>query len=63
MEAAEGIIKIVNENMCGALRLVSVEQVIVGPILEGLRIRKLQWACCKSQRVQNPQYWCVTSTE
>lgn len=25
-EAAEGIIKIVNENMCGALRLVSVEQ-------------------------------------
>jgi N-methylhydantoinase A len=25
-EAAEGIVKIVNENMCGALRLVSVEQ-------------------------------------
>ena len=26
-EAAEGIVKIVNENMCGALRLVSVDQV------------------------------------
>ncbi len=46
-EAAEGIIQIVNENMCGALRLVSVEQGYDPARFRADRLRRRGAAACQ----------------